>query len=226
MANNLGGRCSFRGNSFDYGYDYDLQKYTAYNEDGSVNANAEGMSDIGDDLEVRYYHDDKKVEGAWKNLTAPLEDGGTPISSKEAFEVLLGGNADGSNRTGAYKELEKFFKWIQSCYYAFDMNTQEDRDWVRELLNKDPEMQNGKYYDETGVAYDNDFAQLINSRKTKFETEFEKHLNMEYCLVYYIMTELLLQYDSRGKNMMFASWGPMEVGGEYIWFPIYYDVDT
>jgi len=33
-------------------------------------------------------------------------------------------------------------------------------------------------------------------------------------------------YDSRGKNMMLASWGPVEEGGEYIWFPIFYDLDT
>jgi hypothetical protein len=58
------------------------------------------------------------------------------------------------------------------------------------------------------------------------------------------MTEMLLLYDSRGKNMMLSSWGPAEefqtdkdgnfildgngekIPGDYIWFPIYYDVDT
>ena len=25
---------------------------------------------------------------------------------------------------------------------------------------------------------------------------------------------------------MFASWGPQEQGGEYIWYPIFYDIDT
>jgi len=40
------------------------------------------------------------------------------------------------------------------------------------------------------------------------------------------MTELLLCYDSRGKNMMLASYGPQKVGGDYIWFPIFYDIDT
>jgi hypothetical protein len=40
------------------------------------------------------------------------------------------------------------------------------------------------------------------------------------------MTELILGYDSRGKNMMLASWGPQEENGEYIWYPIFYDVDT
>jgi len=63
-------------------------------------------------------------------------------------------------------------------------------------------------------------------RLMKFKHEFSKHLNLEYCTVYFVMTELLLCYDSRGKNMMMASYGPTEVGGEYIWFPIFYDIDT
>ena len=66
----------------------------------------------------------------------------------------------------------------------------------------------------------------VDYRKAKFNAEFDKHLNKEYCFVYYILTELLLMYDSRGKNMMLASWGPVEEGGEYIWFPIFYDLDT
>lgn len=49
-----------------------------------------------------------------------------------------------------------------------------------------------------------------NYRLAKFRNEFEKHLDKEYCLVYFILTELLLCYDSRGKNMMLASFGPRE----------------
>jgi hypothetical protein len=26
--------------------------------------------------------------------------------------------------------------------------------------------------------------------------------------------------------MMMASWGPQELNGEYIWYPIFYDIDT
>lgn len=226
MANNMGGRCSFRGNPFDYCYDYNH-----VNADGTIGAyivdGKESQSDIGDDIEVRYHHNDKAIEGAWDNLTKPLDDGGTPISSREAFEVLLGGDAEGNNRTGAYAHLEKLFKWLNSCYYAFDMNTDEDREWVTELLGRAPIAdENGNYYDADGVPIDPDFKEIRNARKVKFETEFDKHLNKEYCMVYYILTELLLQYDSRGKNMMISSWGPMEEGGDYIWFPIFYDVDT
>lgn len=226
FSNNMGGRCSFRGNPFDYNYDYDYE-----NADGTKGAyiinGKEGSSDIGDDLEVRYHHNDKAIEGAWKNLTAPVDDGGVSISSREAFEVLLGGDAEGNNRTGAYAHLERLFKWLQSCYYAFDMTTDEDRNWVISLLGHEPITDGeGNYYDNNGEPIDPDFKALRNARKTIFYNEFDKHLNREYCMIYYIMTELLLQYDSRGKNMMLSSWGPMEIGGEYIWFPIFYDIDT
>ncbi len=63
-------------------------------------------------------------------------------------------------------------------------------------------------------------------RRQKFYAEFDKHLDLDYCCTYFVMTELMLCYDSRGKNMMIASWGPREEGGDYIWYPIFYDVDT
>ena len=63
-------------------------------------------------------------------------------------------------------------------------------------------------------------------RLDKFRNEFDKHLDREYCLVYFILTELLLCYDSRGKNMMLSSYGPIERNGEYIWYPMFYDIDT
>ena len=63
-------------------------------------------------------------------------------------------------------------------------------------------------------------------RLAKFKKEFSEHFDLEYCLIYFILTELLVLYDSRGKNMMLASWGPQVQGGNYIWYPIFYDVDT
>lgn len=63
-------------------------------------------------------------------------------------------------------------------------------------------------------------------RLSKFRNEASKHLNIPYCCFYFLMTELLLLYDSRAKNMMVASWGPEELGGDYIWYPIFYDMDT
>ena len=66
----------------------------------------------------------------------------------------------------------------------------------------------------------------IEYRRQKFYSEFDKHLDKHYCAVYFVMTELMLCYDSRGKNMMIATFGPREEGGEYIWYPIFYDIDT
>ena len=358
MANNMGGRCSFRGDAFDSGYDYTEKKYLAYDEEQGL---IETTSNLGEDLEVRYHKDADAIEGAWENRNLPKDDEDSIyIGSEAAFEVLLGGSADGTGRTGAYRHLEKFFKWINSCFYAFDLNDANDKSWAESLTRaraiyerdnnffeniinvtlanyrdkkqefdttfseedvgsnaygaavnnlsslakliidvgmlKENEHYNinkikyqipgenrittyniynitasneviesilmdiknsidntytiktdseGKYYNAEGKPVDIFYRLVREDRKTKFENEFHNHLNMEYCMVYYIMTELLLQYDSRGKNMMFASWGPISeyqtefdqktklldadgnpIPGDYVWFPIYYDVDT
>ena len=76
-------------------------------------------------------------------------------------------------------------------------------------------------------GYETTFTKdIAEYRLEKFRNEFDKHLDLEYCLVYFVLTELLLCYDSRGKNMMIATWGPHEEGGDYIWYPTFYDIDT
>ena len=74
-----------------------------------------------------------------------------------------------------------------------------------------------------GTTYTHDTRDY---RIAKFRNEFTKHFNIHYCAVYFIMTEFLIEYDSRGKNMMLGTWGPQEKGGDYIWYPIFYDIDT
>lgn len=63
-------------------------------------------------------------------------------------------------------------------------------------------------------------------RAAKFVAELENHFDMEYLATYFVMTEVFECYDSRGKNCMMASWGPKASGGDYIWYPIFYDIDT
>ena len=63
-------------------------------------------------------------------------------------------------------------------------------------------------------------------RLAKFSNEFTQHFDKEYALIYFVMTEVFECYDSRGKNCMMASWGPQKEGGEYIWYPVFYDIDT
>lgn len=73
------------------------------------------------------------------------------------------------------------------------------------------------------VTYDMDNSKY---RIAKFRNEFSSWFDSEYCYIYFIVTELIHGYDSRGKNMMLTSFGPHRVGGNYIWYPWFYDIDT
>lgn len=63
-------------------------------------------------------------------------------------------------------------------------------------------------------------------RVDKFVYELKDHFDIDYLATYFVMTEVFECYDSRGKNCMMASWGPLKEGGDYIWYPIFYDIDT
>jgi hypothetical protein len=86
----------------------------------------------------------------------------------------------------------------------------------------------GLYYVANPVTYANKVYthDTKEYRIAKFTNEFTKHFDPEYVATYFVMTEVMECYDSRGKNCMMASWGPHEEGGEYIWYPIFYDIDT
>ena len=73
---------------------------------------------------------------------------------------------------------------------------------------------------------DGQTEEVKTERLNKFAEEFEDHFDYEYCAIYFICTELLHMYDSRGKNMMWATWGPHKDGGDYVWYPVFYDMDT
>ena len=78
-----------------------------------------------------------------------------------------------------------------------------------------------KQYASTTYKYD-----TKEYRTAKFMNELKDHFDLEYLATYFIMTEVFECYDSRGKNCMMASWGPLKEGGDYIWYPIFYDIDT
>ena len=107
------------------------------------------------------------------------------------------------NETANIQVLEHYKNLEDICTWLYNLNTSDAA--LEGFENKELEKQN---------------------RLNKFEREFRERFDMEYCLVYFILTELLVQYDSRGKNMMLATWGPQTAGGNYIWYPIFYDVDT
>ena len=86
----------------------------------------------------------------------------------------------------------------------------------------------GKYYVANPTTYGkNTYTHDSREyRAAKFTNEFPLHFDPEYVATYFVMTEAMELYDSRGKNCMMASWGPHKAGGNYIWYPIFYDIDT
>lgn len=106
-----------------------------------------------------------------------------------------------------YKNLEDLCIWLNST------NVQ---DAIEEVDLPAPVTYGTTTYTKDSRAY----------RLDKFAYEFKDHFNAEYCYVYFILTELFFCYDSRGKNMMIGTWGPQKEGGNYIWYPLFYDIDT
>lgn len=102
-------------------------------------------------------------------------------------------------------------------------NLRKVAEWLESTNSLAPTNEPIEPYTAGGQTYTTDSAEY---RLAKFANEFDKWFDQEYCAIYFIMTEMLLLYDSRGKNMMLATWGPQEVGGNYIWYPIFYDIDT
>ena len=87
----------------------------------------------------------------------------------------------------------------------------------------------GKYYIAAPVTYGGNRTYEFDSkeyRAEKFTNEIIERFDMEYLATYFVATEVFECYDSRGKNCMMASWGPKKAGGHYIWYPIFYDIDT
>ena len=150
----------------------------------------------------------------------------------------IGGTSNSAASTFCYnklKNLEKLFDWLDSTDTQNATNEPFDTPITLEVNAKllDPEeiAAAAVVYSERQVGdalkqFGTFSADTIEYRRQKFYAEFDKHLDQDYCAVYFVMTELLLCYDSRGKNMMIATWGPREQGGEYIWYPIFYDIDT
>ena len=210
FGNNKGGLCSFR------------YKDSFY----------EDIWNLIEDLEPRYHVDGDAIENAFDKKD---ESGDNSITEEEAIELI----------TNKYSNLAKVMEWVKSSYCGFDLGNPADQILAKEMMGLSTdapditedyvhptETVTEKVLDAEGketletITRAKTYKDFKNERKKKFETEFKLHFNEEYCLVYYVLTEVLVLFDSRGKNMMLASWGPQTAGGEYIWFPIFYDVDT
>ena len=141
--------------------------------------------------------------------------------------------------------LKVLFDWLDSTDVSHATNKtfvqlrEEEHPYYVDLPTNDITMEVTSRSEDESVTY---FEQMVSGspklfgtftkdtveyRRQKFRNEFDKHLDKHYCTIYFIMTELLLCYDSRGKNMMLASFGPTaNSDGNFVWYPIFYDIDT
>lgn len=120
-----------------------------------------------------------------------------PLSVEEIEAKIAAGEAKHTKKlTERYADTEKYPNYLTEDGYA-------------------------KWDDKKKYLYDTQ-----EFRSEKFTNELAQHFDVEYLAAYFIITEVLECYDSRGKNCMMASWGPQAEGGEYIWYPIFYDMDT
>ena len=182
----------------------------------------------------------KHFEARYHKDADPFEWGQNELIGKENFEnyenvVGKDHEAISNYLLPRLRNLERLFNWLDSTDKNNATNAELPESITYRISEKvspeEEENQKVTYTQEiledgTKINYGTFTHDTSEYRRQKFYNEFDKHLDLEYCAVYFVMTELLLCYDSRGKNMMISTFGPQEEGGEYIWYPMFYDIDT
>ena len=195
---------------------------TGYNDfSRTTNGQPDGDLEVLQHFEYRYNNQEDEIDAAIDKTT--VLDDGTDVSG------IIGstGTAMNSWLRGKLSNLERLFIWLDSTDTSKATGDALETPVTYSVDRQVTDDNTIDYVVEPGgsilATFNNDTAEY---RLQKFKAEFEKHLDRHYCTIYFIMTELLLCYDSRGKNMMMATFGPHEANGDYIWYPIFYDIDT
>lgn len=101
---------------------------------------------------------------------------------------------------GNLDDFKRMYRWVYST-------CQDNADGTK--LSQD-------YVDVDGNTHTHDTKEY---RLAKFKTEFKDHFDMDFTLVYYLYTFVMLMCDQRAKNLFLTSWD-----GD-IWYPWLYDND-
>lgn len=103
---------------------------------------------------------------------------------------------------GDMEDFKRMYRWVYSTNQA--------------LANGEP-LEGDGYVGEDGTVYKFDTKAY---RLAKFRKEFTSHFDLDFTLVYYIYTFVMMMVDQRAKNQFLTSWD-----GE-IWAPWLYDNDN
>lgn len=141
---------------------------------------------------------------------------------------------------------EGYYSYEETWYNGFEKENKIVPGWTLGFESRYPEDRVG--YHDADMLYP--LASWLNELYTlktdlnqpevalqRFKDEYQRYLDKNFLIFYYVVTEALLMADNRVKNMMIATWGPEErtysdTAGQqhtftdYIWYPIFYDMDT
>lgn len=165
---------------------------------------------------------EKAVQWVWSTCldNAKHDDEILELPEEERIKYLIS-NYFKVNADEIYNSSKQYYQYKRHLYVPYSYNAET---WDEDLKAGLYELRNyNVQFDEKGKNYIYDSYEY---RRDKFKYELEKHFNLDYLATYFVVTEVLELYDSRGKNCMMGSWGPMEENGDFIWFPMFYDMDT
>lgn len=74
--------------------------------------------------------------------------------------------------------------------------------------------------DITSFKRMHDWVVSTKGNVEKFRAEFEEYFDLDFCLIYYVYSFVMLMVDQRSKNMMLTTWDGTH------WLPYFYDNDT
>ena len=150
------------------------------------------------------------------NFYIKVKDTYAPCTLKDEFD----------NSTTYYELIEDTENLAQKCDRLVKICSDTTFDPEKTYYNYDGSQMNGKavtiadvtadnyepdkYYEGIEIIYGT-HSHLYDTkeyRADKFIYELADHFDIEYMATYFVMTEVFECYDSRGKNAMFASWGP------------------
>lgn len=221
FSDNQGAYCSFR--------DFEGRRELSFTTDARGTGGGPRVADsfeyrynkYGDYLDIVYHLNQSSAE-----LDQMAKDLNIPKLSSSNKEPAI------DWAVNVMRHWEKACAWVYSTCTDIVPSDEEvaaakaDADWSEieskykvkkdELKLTPPETHGEKVYE-----YD-----TKQRRLEKFMKELPLHFDIDYVATYFVMTEVFECYDSRGKNCMMASWGPLKEGGDYIWYPIFYDIDT
>lgn len=217
FSDNQGAYCSFR--------DLEGRRKLSFTTDARGTG---GGPRVADSFEYRYnkYGDYLDVVYNLNQSSAELDQMAKDLNIPELSS---------SNKEPAIKWAVDVMKhWEKACAWVYstctDLVPSDEEvaaaDWAAiekkyGVGQTDLELSSPKTYG--GKTYNYDTKEY---RLGKFMEELPLHFDIDYVATYFVMTEVFECYDSRGKNCMMASWGPLKEGGDYIWYPIFYDIDT